>query len=100
MYILLNDNIVAEIIPDMNPDLPGVPIEERYPANFISHLIYVSDDTDVEQHYVYDPEAGTFSEPVLEEVSEAEESDQLREAVKNGIITAEQYFEITGKEYE
>lgn len=65
MYILLTDkNIVAEIIPDENPIFPGVPIEDRYTAEFISKLIHVSDDTAVEQNWEYVD--GKFVEPVVE----------------------------------
>lgn len=63
MYILLNENIVTEIIPDENPVFPGVPIEARYSPAFVSKLIHVDDATDVSQNWVYDAETGTFSEP-------------------------------------
>ena len=86
MYILLDDrNRVKEIIPDINPDLPGVPIEERYPANFIDRLLHVDDNTDVPMNYEYDPETDTFFEPepdpepeYIEIETEPTEVEQLR----------------------
>ena len=63
MYILLENNVVKELIPDMNPDLPGVPLEQRYPKAFIESLIYVEGDLDVPEGYIYDAETGAFHEP-------------------------------------
>lgn len=63
MYILLKDNKVQEIIPDFDPTFPDIPIAERYPAKFIEKLLYVDDDTEVEQNMLYNSETGTFSEP-------------------------------------
>ena len=63
-YIRLNaDNVVMEIIPDVNPIFPGIPIEQRYTAEFITTLVPVEDETEVEQNWVYDPETQTFDEP-------------------------------------
>ena len=70
MYILLTDNnTVAEIIPDENPIFPGVPIEDRYAPDFVEKLLHVSDETEVEQNWVYDPETQTFAEPPKPEPS-------------------------------
>lgn len=66
MYILIESNTVREIIPDIDPVFPGVPIEERYAPDFVSRLIHVPDDTPVDQNWLYDPETGKFSEPVAE----------------------------------
>lgn len=63
MYILLENNTVKEIIPEVHPSLPGVPLEQRYPAQFIEKLIQVNDGQDVPLGYEYDPETGLFSEP-------------------------------------
>ena len=63
MYILLNNNTVAEIIPDEDPIFPGIPIEQRYAPDFVAKLLHVADDTAVKQNQVYDPETGTFSDP-------------------------------------
>ena len=63
MYILLENNVVKERIPDMNPDLPGVPLEQRYPKAFVESLIYVEGDLEVPEGYIYDAETGAFHEP-------------------------------------
>ena len=63
MYILLENNVVKERIPDMNPDLPGVPLEQRYPKAFVEGLIYVEGDQEVPEGYIYDAETGAFHEP-------------------------------------
>lgn len=63
MYILLNNNTVSEIIPDIDPVFPGIPIENRYTAKFVAQLLHVADDVEVKQNWVYDPESGVFSEP-------------------------------------
>ena len=63
-YIRLDSkNGVMEIIPDANPIFPGIPIEQRYTAEFIATLVPVEDETEVEQNWVYDPETKTFDEP-------------------------------------
>ena len=61
MYVRLDDNIVEEIIPEFDPIFPNVPIEQRYPADFVSGLIKA--ENGVEVGMVYDPETGEFSEP-------------------------------------
>lgn len=63
MYILLNNNTVSEIIPDIDPVFPGIPIGSRYTAKFVAQLLHVEDDVEVQQNWVYDPESGVFSEP-------------------------------------
>ena len=67
MYILLNNNTVAEIIPDEDPIFPGIPIGQRYAPDFVAKLLHVADDTAVKQNQVYDPETGTFSDPPVPE---------------------------------
>ena len=52
MYILLEDNKVKEIIPDIDPIFPGIPIEERYTAEFVASLLHVEDETVVEQNWI------------------------------------------------
>ena len=71
MYILLTtNNTVAEIIPDENPIFPGVPITERYTPDFIANLLHVPDDTEVKQNWVYNPETGEFTEPIVNSAAE------------------------------
>lgn len=75
MYIYLRDNIVWEFVPEENPDLPGVPLEERYPADYIAALIYVENTDGIEYGYIYDPETSTFSPPP--EPPEPEEPEEV-----------------------
>lgn len=63
-YIRLDSkNSVMEIIPDENPIFPGIPIEQRYTAEFIATLVSVEDETEVEQNWIYNPDDQTFSAP-------------------------------------
>ena len=63
-YIRLDSkNRAMEIIPDENPIFPGIPIEQRYTAEFIATLVPVEDETEVEQNWIYNPDDQTFSEP-------------------------------------
>lgn len=64
MYILLTEEeTVQEIIPDIAPIFPSVPIQERYAPDFVAQLIHIPDDTPVEQGWTYDREKGTFTAP-------------------------------------
>lgn len=69
MYIRLDENnIVREILPDIDPVFPGIPIERRYPADFVAALLHISDDTSVEQNLVYDVESGAFVEAPVQQL--------------------------------
>lgn len=64
MYVRKNrQNNVEEIIPEYNPSFPGVPVSERYPKEFVSGLIAVDDDTEVEVGMMFDPATGSFYKP-------------------------------------
>lgn len=85
MYILLDENRVREIIPDIDPVFPGVPVGDRYPAKFLARLLHFADDTQVEQNWVYDPETETFSEPPQPEQPEYLSTDELDAAYQEGV---------------
>lgn len=90
MYILLSDNTVAEIIPDVDPIFPGVPIGERYAADFVASLLHVGDETAVEQNWAYDPETGTFAPPPEPEPKQEPEmipAADLDAAYREGVNT-------------
>lgn len=71
-----NSLIVAEVIPEENPLLPGIPIDQRYAKAFIDSLICVNDDVVVEQNNIYDMETGTFKpEEIPEPNSEVQDAD-------------------------
>ena len=62
-YVLLNNNVVSEVIPEINPKFPDIPISERYTVDFIAKLKPISDEIEVGQNYVYDSESETFIAP-------------------------------------
>lgn len=72
MYVLLQHNRVAELIPDEDPIFPGVPIHARYSPGFINKLLYVADDTEVAQNWIYDTETEAFMEKPPEVITNAE----------------------------
>lgn len=71
MYLYMFDNTVQEIIPEINPDLPGFPIEERYAPDFLKQCMVVTEEVfnlqGIEQGMIYNPETGEFAHPVVEE---------------------------------
>ena len=74
-YVRLNNNVVAEIIPAIDSTFPDVPIEQRYPAEFVKKLVAVDDNVEVRVGMVYDKETGAFSEPEPVAPSEPEPAD-------------------------
>lgn len=77
MYILLKeDKAVKEIIPDIDPVFPGVPVEDRYAPDFVDGLIHVPDETDVEQNWTYDEYTNTFATPAPQEISGDSDAEQ------------------------
>lgn len=76
MYILLSDNRVSEIIPDIDPVFPGISITRRYAPDFVAKLMHVPDDTPVEKNQYYNPETGAFGPPPEPEAP-AEEPEQI-----------------------
>lgn len=55
--VRLDKNVVVEIIPEY-----ALPVETWYGEKFAAQCMEAPDE--VEQGWVYDPESGTFSEPV------------------------------------
>lgn len=77
MRILLDEhNLVKEIIPEINPELPGIPVERRYPAKFLETLLVVADDTEVLPGWEYDSETGTFFDPTIKKEEESESKEE------------------------
>ena len=62
-YVLLNNNVVYEVIPEIDPIFPEVLITDRYAADFIAKLMPVADEIEVGQNYVYDSESKIFIAP-------------------------------------
>lgn len=55
--VRLKDNMVREVIPNY-----ALPVEKWYGAAFAAECMEAPDEVD--QHWTYDPETGTFSAPV------------------------------------
>ena len=62
-YVFLIDNMAREIIPEINPNFPDLPITARYTPEFLSQCVAVDDNEDVQICDIYDPETGKFSKP-------------------------------------
>lgn len=59
-YILLNRGITVEIIPELDPIFPDVPIHQRYSAEFLDKCVSVEDDVNVTTGMQYDYDNQTF----------------------------------------
>lgn len=64
-YIRVINSIVREVIPEYDATFPDIPLAERYPKEFISGLIKVSDDTVVSVGMLYNADDGTFAYPKI-----------------------------------
>ena len=97
-YVYLVDGKAYEIIPEEDPVVPGVSIEQRYSKSFLDSCVAVADDAPVRQGMLY--EDGGFVEPPKLEPELAEEPGNPGIAEKllaAGTITAEEYTQLTGK---
>ena len=75
--VQLSNNIVQQILPN---DITLDNVAQYYNEDFAAQCVEAPDH--VEQRWVYDPEAGTFSEPKPPEIIEPPVTDEvLREAV-------------------
>lgn len=77
---------VVEIIPEFDPIFPNVPIDERYTKEFISALVEVADNVEVEEGMMYDWVHGTFTE-YTEPIPEIDDVtwDLMAEAIAEGV---------------
>lgn len=91
MYIKLDGKIVLELIPDIDPAFPDVPIEERYPAEFIAELLHVEDGTDVETGMEYDAKTNSFG---YHEATVSPDADEETVEDTGGITQAEINLEV------
>lgn len=75
MYLKLTENIVTEIIPDTDPIFPNVPIEERFPPEYVLELIHADDGAEIYCGMEYNSETGKFAfpEPSPSEIIPVEE---------------------------
>lgn len=86
-YAYVIDNRVNQVIDEYNPDLPNVPITERYPQKIIDKLIQCEDN--VHEGMDYNSETGEFTEhidpvPEVENVEEIEEVENVEEVEEDG----------------
>lgn len=72
MRVYIKDHTVIEIIPEINPAMPGLTPEQRYPASFLSLCLHRPDEEDVKQGWNYDEETDTFYDPDAEEDGDTE----------------------------
>lgn len=71
--VRLKDNIVVEIIPEY-----ALPVEKWYGPAFAKQCMEAPDE--VEQNWLYDPETGSFSEPVSPEPETTTPAQQREQA--------------------
>lgn len=89
MYVKIDCGVVTEIIPDVDSMFPDVPIEDRFPAEFIAALRHFEDGAAVEVGMEYDEETGSFGypEPInfpdFSQESPAEETAEISQAEIN-----------------
>ena len=66
-YVQLIDNSVITIVDEFDPDFPGIPIGERYPAEFLNQCKVYSEEVFIEKEIrcgmMYDPATDTYYEP-------------------------------------
>lgn len=60
MYVLIKDSKAHEIIPDFNPDFPGIPIMQRYAPDFLRDCVYMPDTANIQSGMEYNKETGEF----------------------------------------
>lgn len=72
MRVYIKDHTVIEIIPEINPAMPGLTPEQRYPASFLALCLNRPDDEEVKQGWQYDEETDTFYDPDAEEDGDTE----------------------------
>lgn len=94
-YVRLNNNVVAEIIPELDPTFPNVPIEQRYPAEFVKKLVAVDNSVEVRVGMVYDKETGVFSvpEPVPSEPVPADLDAAKKQRIADSKIQLAEWLE-------
>lgn len=61
MYLLVIDNKVVEVIPDIDPAFPNTPISARFAPDFVARLTHVPDDIAVKPNWIYDPDTGDYA---------------------------------------
>ena len=71
-YVLLNQNVAHEIIPEYDSIFPGIHVSQRYSKDFLQQCVAVEDSTVVAPGDIYNPETHEFTTPVIEPIEEEE----------------------------
>ncbi len=83
-YVYIYENgATGSIIPEIDPDFPGIPITERFSSDFLASCVTVEDPSDVLE--MYNRETGEFYTPepepvpvITEPVNPPDPLEQLR----------------------
>lgn len=109
IYAKVVKGVVTEIIPEFDPDFPGIPVGERYPADVVKKLVAVEDEESVHVGMLYNAETGEFSEPEPPKPSAPVSLEELKQdkiiQTKLGLVewlnthpmlyTDEKYYSVT-----
>ena len=77
IYARVENGVVMELIPAVDPAFPEIPIEQRFHESIIAQLVAVPEDVSVEQNWTYDAENGAFAAPVESEPVEPEPAEEV-----------------------
>ena len=64
-YLYLENGIVHEIIPSIDPMFPDVPINQRYSVAFLSKCVSIDESVIVNVGDLYDSTTGIISSPII-----------------------------------
>ena len=95
-YIKLSsENVVIEILPEFDSTFPNIPITKRYTQDFLSELIKVDENTNVENGWVYDATANTFSEYTepVDKITELENQVRILEGENKALKESNAFYE-------
>ena len=95
MYVKIDNNVVSEIIPDIDPTFPDVPIGERFTADFIAKLRHVPDGANVEVGMVYNPDTDSFGYPVPPDTSDLPDSPTEASEISQAEINLDFEFRLS-----
>jgi len=76
-YVFTENNIVRQIIPEIDPAFPGIPITERYTSEFLKQCVAVDEIVKVEINWTYDPKTKAFSPPKSEPEPEQDPEERI-----------------------
>ena len=66
-YARVENGVVREVIPAVDPAFPEIPVEDRFTKAIIDQLVEIPDGLDVGEFWTYSSEAG-FEQPVPAEL--------------------------------